>query len=132
MSTLVSTEAFTLTYNVGDDGIARLVMIGELDLAVADQVSASLTQRLADGVRERLDLSRLEFIDSTGLRALITVVTAGRAAGANLVEVDRTLASQVRRVIDVAGVGSVLWPEDPHGADAAPGRHTPPSARSHH
>ena len=109
MSTLVSTEAFTLTYNVGDDGIARLVMIGELDLAVADQVSASLTQRLADGVRERLDLSRLEFIDSTGLRALITVVTAGRA-GRGEIDLASFACTDTPRWAAWWGAGSTIAP----------------------
>lgn len=120
MSTLVSTDAFTLTESVDQDGVARLAMVGELDIAVADQVRAGLADRLHYGVRIRLDLSRLAFIDSSGLRTLVVAVTAGRAAGEHLVEVDRNLRSQVRRVIELAGVGTMLWPEDLRGAaDAA-------------
>src|ERR1700756_3438134 len=51
MSTLVSTEACTLTDGVGDDGVARLVMIGRPDLAVADQVSARISPRSGAGTQ---------------------------------------------------------------------------------
>lgn len=119
MSTLVSTHAFLLTHNVGDDGVAQIMMIGELDIAVADQVSTSLIQCLGDGAPLRLDLSLLTFIDSSGLQALIAVVTEGRAAGAD-VEIDRPPGQQARRVIDLAGLGPVLWPEHPPSAPARP------------
>jgi anti-anti-sigma factor len=92
------------------DGVLRIALIGELDLAVADQLSARLEQLSRDGVPARLDLSRLEFMDSSGIRTLLKAMLDGSRDGDRLVEVDRMLGHQVQTVIDLAGVAPILWP----------------------
>jgi anti-sigma B factor antagonist len=55
-----------------DAGTARLSLLGELDLATAPQLEQSVGEALAQGAGEILiDLSRLSFIDSSGLRLFI-------------------------------------------------------------
>ena len=79
-----------------DHGAPRLVVSGELDLASADELEAQLKQ-LESSEPELLvlDLRELEFMDSTGLRAVIAADARARDRGARLVvvrapeEVDR-------------------------------------------
>jgi anti-sigma B factor antagonist len=49
------------------------VLTGELDLASAPELEAMVAQACADGASEiLLDLSRLRFIDSSGLKAILS------------------------------------------------------------
>jgi RNA polymerase sigma-B factor len=66
-------------------GQTRIVLIGELDIASAD----GLEKRLADVEADSpailvLDLRRVEFIDSTGLRSLIAADQRARSQGRRL------------------------------------------------
>src|SRR5690348_5791687 len=79
-----------------DHGAPRLVVAGELDLASAEQLEAQLRQlESAEPELLVLDLRELEFMDSTGLRAVIAADARARERGARLVvvrapeEVDR-------------------------------------------
>ncbi len=94
-----------------DDGTVCLALVGELDLAVAD----ALVRRLADLRQQRrgvrVDLSRLEFIDTTGIRELMLAVSEARASRWQL-EIGDELSDPVRRVIAIAGAGRHFWPTD--------------------
>jgi anti-anti-sigma factor len=94
------------------DGVLRLTLFGELDLAVVDELKLRLEQLRRTGERVRVDLSQLEFIDGTGLSALARGVWAGRSPGGDLVQVDPNLSRPVRRVCDLVGLGAVFWPTD--------------------
>jgi anti-anti-sigma factor len=54
---------------------------GELDMATADALLEGLRPVLRPGVDIRLELSELEFIDSSGLRALISAADGLRPGG---------------------------------------------------
>src|SRR5439155_4034554 len=57
---------------VNDAGSPRVTVAGELDLATAEQLEAQLKQVESSGPGTLvLDLRELEFMDSTGLRAVI-------------------------------------------------------------
>lgn len=61
--------------NVEDDGSAVLLRLaGELDLVSEPVLADELAK--ADGRALRIDLSALAFMDSTGLRALLTTMRA--------------------------------------------------------
>jgi anti-anti-sigma factor len=94
-----------------DNGVVRLAPVGELDLASAEQLVTRVCQLLAGGARVRLDLSRLEFIDSRGIYALIRAVALGREAGGERVEVDRGLSKNVRELLELTGMARMLWPQ---------------------
>jgi anti-anti-sigma factor len=64
------TPSFELC-TVGDGRAFRLS--GELDLATAAELINALHPLLRPGAEIRLELSHLAFIDSSGLRALVTV-----------------------------------------------------------
>ena len=79
-----------------DHGAPRLVLSGELDLASAEELESKLKQlESSEPQLLMLDLRELEFMDSTGLRAVIAADARARERGARLVvirapdEVDR-------------------------------------------
>ena len=93
------------------DAATRVTLVGELDIAVADGVEERLRQLSAAGRRTRLDLSQLDFIDSSGVRAIVLGLKEARRAGHEL-EVDRRISPTVARMIEIMGIGPQLWPED--------------------
>jgi anti-sigma B factor antagonist len=89
-------------------GVVRLSLSGELDLAVADRLRSRLRQLARSHATVILDLSDLQFIDSTGLSILLTNFNDAAHNGWQL-QVDPKLTSQVRRVIELVGLDSILW-----------------------
>ena len=86
----------------------RLVvaMRGELDVTDAASAAASLMAVAAGGRQIIVDLKGLEFIDSSGLAALVLVRRQARRAGGDLL-----LAApgrQVLRVLTLAGLTGFL------------------------
>ena len=68
------------------DGLVRVALKGELDLSTVNKVEEELESLEAGGARLIvLDLSRLTFLDSTGLRCLVTADQRAREAGRRLV-----------------------------------------------
>jgi anti-sigma B factor antagonist len=61
-------QGFTATWQ---DGVLRLS--GELDLATDEDLLIAFRSVSDDGSEVILDLSELEFIDSTGIRAFVTI-----------------------------------------------------------
>lgn len=82
-------ETYRLTITRGDDvGAARtLSLAGELDAFTAPEVEAAFSDPGPDGSRAslRVDLSRVTFMDSTGLRVIIRADNELTAAGRQLV-----------------------------------------------
>ena len=105
---------FAVEDAVDADGLVCMSAIGELDHVASESLVGRLGQRKAAGESVRLDLSRLQFIDSSGVRAILVSVREARRDGWHL-EVERQLSWQVERVIDVLGVGAMLWPADQSG-----------------
>ena len=96
----------------------RLVVSGELDLASAPlldrALSAATDEVLADTVI--LDIERVSFMDSTGLRCLLTAHARAGDRGRVLVVVNRN--EEVRRLFQLTGTDALF---DPPGAR---GRHS--------
>lgn len=68
------------------DGLARIALVGELDLSTVNKVEEELESLEAGGAQLIvLDMSRLTFLDSTGLRCLVTADQRARDAGRRLV-----------------------------------------------
>jgi anti-anti-sigma factor len=103
--------SFELRESVDADGAVRLALIGELDIAVADRVEDRLRQHGDDGGILRVDLSELEFIDSSGVRAIVLGLRQARQAG-HALEVDRQVSPAVRRMIEIMGIEPQLWPAE--------------------
>jgi anti-sigma B factor antagonist len=95
---------------IDEDGVVRLTLVGELDIAVADQLTRRVHELATARQRIRLDLSQLDFVDSTGLRAVIGAVMESERDGFEL-EIVPEVNGQVRRLVDLSGVADKLWPE---------------------
>ena len=90
-----------------ETGWVRLALIGELDLATVPGLEEHL-RRLAAAKRPvRIDLSRLDFIDSSGINLLIQTLRYSRRDGWK-VEVDLDVAEPVRQVLRLANVESLI------------------------
>jgi hypothetical protein len=63
------------------DGALRVMLVGELDMGAAEDLSEGLARVEPHRRPVRLDLSQLQFIDCCGLRAMLTSVADGRPAG---------------------------------------------------
>jgi len=80
---------------------------GELDLSNAETLDAELRRAIGgDAGSIVLDLSGLDFIDSTGLRVLISAAKQSRQDGARLAI--RRGSEAVQQVIAVSGVDGTL------------------------
>jgi anti-anti-sigma factor len=102
---------FEMRESEDEDGVRSLSLTGELDVVGAARLTARVAELKSAGVALRLDLSRLEFIDSSGLNALINAAHAARSDGWRL-EVDRRVQPQVERVLDLVGASSYIWPAE--------------------
>ena len=92
------------------DGVLRMTLLGELDIAVVDELTLRLERLRLAGEKVRVDLSRLEFIDARGFAALMHAVSAGRSANGDLVEVDPNLSHAVQRLFDLLNARPTFWP----------------------
>ena len=80
---------------------------GELDIATTPELEQAFTDAAADGVAEIvLDLRRLTFMDSTGLRALAQANTRADAIGQALSIIRGP--SQIDRVLEISGLRALL------------------------
>jgi anti-anti-sigma factor len=102
---------FEIRQHTDADGALRLTLIGEIDLAVADQLAAQLGQLTGPGRRVRLDLSQPQFIDCRGVGAIMTALMDARRGGWDL-DVDRCVSPPVARIIALAGIAPDLWPAE--------------------
>ena len=93
-----------------EGGVARVTLRGELDLdragALAEELSA-LTNQGATAVE--LDASGLNFIDSSGLRALLSAREQLDSAGASFRLT--AVSPAVERVLEMTGTRVLLAPE---------------------
>lgn len=89
------------------DGTSHFVIIGELDAAASDPLRRALQQamRSADG-RIALDLSEVEFIDSSCVEVLLSVQQDLREQG--VVLSIAAVSADVRMVLELADVDQRL------------------------
>jgi anti-anti-sigma factor len=117
-TTTLGRPFFDIRQHTDPDGTVRLTLIGEIDIAVAHQLTAQLGQLKDSEPRVRLDLSQPQFIDCRGVGAIISALRDARRAGWKL-DVDRRVSPAVARIIALAGIASDLWPAEA-GAGHAP------------
>ena len=95
----------------------RLSIVGDLDLATAPALAARLDQLQADAIDVRLDLSNVHFIDSTGIRVLVTTAYHARDDSRWRFEVERPLNPIVRHALRVTNVEDFILGEHHRRAD---------------
>jgi anti-sigma B factor antagonist len=101
-------EADTLTLRSVRDGSKHVIeLVGELDMHNATALSTELTRVEASDAEEiLLDLSRLTFIDSSGLRLFLIAARRSHADHNRLRF--RSAGYQVERVLALTGIAGVL------------------------
>src|SRR3954470_13419510 len=87
------------------DGVS-LKVHGELDLAVARRFRAALYPHAGTGLTVEVDLSDLEFLDSSGLQLLVSAAKSAKADGWTLRIVPPT--GHARQAMTLAGLERVL------------------------
>jgi anti-anti-sigma factor len=119
-------RAFVMREQFDADGMLRVILLGELDLAEAHRLSARLAEHKSAERPVRLDLSELAFIDSSGVQALLVALADARWHGWHL-EVAREVSPTVERAAQIVGIAQVLWPEDPGPRQPGAAPSMPPS-----
>ena len=85
-----------------DEGLTRLAVAGELDLATVPELEAALPAP-APGETLVVDLRELAFIDSAGIHVLMRLDIDARAQGWSLVVV--RAPPDVQRILDLCHLG---------------------------
>ena len=91
----------------------RVCVEGELALTSSSVLELAVERELTANRDVLLDLSRIDFIDSAGLRAMTALVRSAKANGRRL-RLDSDLPAHARRLMEIVG----LLPFVPIGDDA--------------
>jgi anti-sigma B factor antagonist len=111
----VPSPLFSVGVNQSEAG-AVVAVEGELDLATAPQLRDTLVALSEQGQTQIvLDLTRLQFIDSTGLSVLVMAHNRARADSGSILI--RNPSQSVLRIFEITGLVSVFTIED---KDAVP------------
>lgn len=115
----MSAESLTVTVDQVADGTAVAAVAGEIDLATVEQVERALAAPAAAGLRVIVDLTGCDFIDSSGLRALVSARSTAAEAGGGIALVvgDPGLL----RVLEVAALDQVFEIHETRDAALAAG-----------
>ncbi len=87
---------------VGDRKV-RVSAEGELDLAASSELESVLRRELLAHRDVLLDLSQIDFIDSTGLHAIVTSVRMAKEAG-RVLTLSTELSPHARRLMQIVGL----------------------------
>jgi anti-sigma B factor antagonist len=97
----------------GEDGVV-VRLAGELDMLSAPDLGDELSALLEAGETHLdVDLTGLEFLDSTGLSALLGAHQAAQARGASLVL--HSPSERIVRLVNISGLGDVFEIRAPGG-----------------
>ena len=85
-----------------------VTLVGDLDPATAPVLEGAIASAVADEAVDHLvlDLDRVSFLDSSGLRVLVTTREALTARGADLAL--RNPSANIRRLLDITGLAEVI------------------------
>jgi anti-sigma B factor antagonist len=93
---------FRLTERRARPGCLEILVEGEVDLAVADQLEEALERAAAQSEEVLIGLQACEFIDSTAIAVIVNAHKKLAAEGRRVAAYGPT--SQVRRVLSVTGL----------------------------
>lgn len=117
MDELLGPRGLRCRHGVDADGALRLSLVGDVDLAVAEELAAHLRDLRRSASRVRVDLSQLRFIDLAGLDVILGALAAARRTGWQL-EVDPEVSAAVRRLIQYVDAARTIWPQRQRGGGA--------------
>lgn len=94
-----------LVVNTTEPG--RYELIGEVDAYTVTLLSEdALALPTTAGMHVSFDMSKVDFMDSSGLRALIELTDRARAVGMSVVV--RSPSRTVARLIEISGLGEII------------------------
>jgi len=99
-------ELLTIETSDAPDRVLTIAAKGELDLSTAGRLQDSLNSSISEGLDVVVDLTRVSFIDSSGIAALIRVFRSLNGGGKMSVLI--APGSQVARVFELANINDVL------------------------
>jgi anti-anti-sigma factor len=100
----LSADDFACVVEYQGRGAAHVQVIGELDIATAAKLVEALNAALSNARLVVVDLSRLTFIDCTGLGAIVAVHDRARRSQRTLVL--SSVTAQVKRLLDITGTAA--------------------------
>ena len=101
-------EPTGFSISTSDRGGRAVVLVrGELDLATAPELEQVVTEHLDAGEEVVVDLRELEFMDSTGLRVLVSAHARAGSTSRFLV-VRPPAGGPIAKILAIAGVESEL------------------------
>lgn len=97
-----------------DRGWVRVRVEGELALTSASVLEHAVEQELLADSHVLLDFSQIDFIDSSGLRAMTALVRTAKARGRKL-RLSSDMPAHARRLMEIVGLLPFvpMEPEDP-------------------
>jgi anti-anti-sigma factor len=104
-----SGPSFSMDERVEPDGSLRLALGGELDLVAAEPLGLRVYLLSRMHSKLVLDLSRLRFIDSTGIAVVLGAVRSAGESDKCRLSVDPNVTGQVRRLIELVRADELLW-----------------------
>jgi anti-sigma B factor antagonist len=110
---------FDISSGPGPDDVYVVRVAGEVDLSHEDDLRAELrTAAASDSKGTVVDLTECEFIDSTGVRALLLSREAQRSEGDSEKLAVAASSEQILRILSVMGLDQVI-PIQPTVEEAA-------------
>lgn len=101
------------------EGVRRIALVGEFDLAAMPVAEATLAEATANGYAAiEIDLRALTFLDSSGVRSLMITVDRCRDRGMPLTIIPGPRG--VQRVFEITGLVDALPFSSPSDASDAP------------
>lgn len=94
---------FTLRLEPMDDGWVRARVEGELAFGSAESLERAVEHELLSRQHVLLDLSQIDFIDSTGLRVMTSLVRTAKGYGCQL-KLSSDLPPHARRLMEIVGL----------------------------
>ena len=92
--------------------VVRVAPVGEIDLATVGRLRARIDELISAGFAQlTLDLERVTFMDSTGIRLMLELAHASRDEHWELSVVE--IPAPVQRVLELSGVLDAVRPGDP-------------------
>ena len=98
-----SSAPFALRLEPMDGGWVRVCVEGELALTSSSLLELAVERELNANSDILLDLSRIDFIDSAGLRAMTALVRTAKTNGRKL-KLSSDLPAHARRLMEIVGL----------------------------
>lgn len=98
----IAMQSLRLTERRGRSGCLEILVEGEVDLAVADELEQAIERAASQFEEVLIGLQGCDFIDSTGIAVIVNAHTRMAAEGRRLAVYGPT--SQVHRVLSITGL----------------------------